>query len=121
MAKKATGFLTDDNTFYETKDEAEYHENIIWLRSQLREFLSAYEIPKDTQERITTLYIEFSKREAADVITLLEGYLRIAASSSNETVRQPPEGTEGLREQVGNVEPSGMVEDTNAKSSTKNV
>jgi len=119
MAKQATGFLTDDNIFYETKDEAEYHENILWLRQQLREFLSAYEIPKDAQERITTLYIEFSKREAADVITLLEGYLRIAASSRDDSIRPTPEGTERLREQVGNVEPSGMAEDTNAKSSTK--
>ncbi len=119
MAKKATGFLTEDNTFYETKDEAEYHENLLWLRHQLREFLHAFEIPSDAQERFTALYIDFSKREAAGIITLLEGYLRIAASGSDESVRPVTKGTEGLREQVGNVEPPRMVKDTNAKSATK--
>lgn len=119
MALPATGFLTKGGTFYHTEDEADYHDLVLDVTNSFKDVCDAFEVPTESQEKLSSFFFTFIKQNDKTIIALLECYRRI--NPSDDAARQDDEGGEGVREpirvrDIDRVESLADAEDTSEQS-----
>lgn len=97
MVKAVKGFLTDDDTFYLTEDEAEYHEALRVFKKDVKDYATALSVDDTVAEQLCKFTLGFFKSNSKKIMPFVACYNRLheAEERTKEAEDKEKEQTDG--------------------------